>query len=263
MNCFIPACFITKCSSWDSVYCVIKISFFFFLLVAPVPCYTNSAFSRQSDCLLALLILFKLTLLDVNHKSWKNSIITETLLFISPSIHKYSLSFHLKPAGKFILRFLPSLAVSLFTAAPLLGENGWAVLHRCYGCRMTWRSEAKNRCLNKFLSKYNYLGSRETNGGRGRTRCVTLKYAIIITKKYWITKWRTNEVLLHFSWLWFQMNPETQFLIIVLKAETRRAAQKKILLNAFSQISLFKYDRLSFPKKSSQDASSFSVNKTL
>lgn len=42
------------------------------------------------------------------------------LLYISPSILKYPLSFHLKPAGKFILRSLPSLAISLVTAAPSL-----------------------------------------------------------------------------------------------------------------------------------------------
>lgn len=41
-------------------------------------------------------------------------------LFISPSILKYPVSFHLKPAGKFILTFPPSLAISLVTAAPSL-----------------------------------------------------------------------------------------------------------------------------------------------
>lgn len=44
----------------------------------------------------------------------------QVLFFISPSILEYSFSFHLKPAGEFILRFLPSLAISLVTAAPSL-----------------------------------------------------------------------------------------------------------------------------------------------
>lgn len=119
MNCFIPACSFTKCSIWESVCCVIKISFYF-LPVVPVPCCTNSAFSWLSDCLLALLILYKFTSLEVNYKCWKDSIIRKMLLFISPSIHKHPLSFHLKSAGRFILRFLPSLAISLVSAAPSL-----------------------------------------------------------------------------------------------------------------------------------------------
>lgn len=47
------------------------------------------------------------------------------------------------------------------------------------------------------------------------------------------------------------------------QSRNKEGCIKKITLSAFSQINIFKYNRLSFPRESSQAASSFLANKPL